>query len=69
MVNTKKVNIHELLEKFQNKSELYNFLVTDCKAYLPQQKSTNVYFFKQLIKGEKDVSVTTSLTLTIVYQS
>jgi hypothetical protein len=43
---TKKVNIHELLEKFQNKTEVYNFLVTDCKAYLPKQKSTNVYFFK-----------------------
>ena len=23
----KKVNIHQLLEKFQNKTELYNFLV------------------------------------------
>lgn len=41
-----KVNIHELLEKLKTKTDLYNFLVSDCKAYLPKQKSTNVYFFK-----------------------
>ena len=42
----KKVNIHQMMEKCQNKTELYNFLVSDCKAYLPKQKSTNVYFYK-----------------------
>jgi hypothetical protein len=42
----KKVNIHAMMEKCQNKTELYNFLVQDCKAYLPKIKATNVYFFK-----------------------
>jgi hypothetical protein len=41
-----KVNIHQMMEKFQTKTELYNFLVGDCKAYLPKQKATNVYFLK-----------------------
>ena len=42
----KKVNIHQLAEKFKSKNELYNFLSLDCKAYLPSIRSTNVYFYK-----------------------
>jgi hypothetical protein len=49
------VNIHNLEERFRSKKELYNFLMQDCKAYLPPLESTNVYFFKQIFKGEKDV--------------
>ena len=45
-IDAKKVNIHELTEKFQSKHELYNFLSLDCKAFLPKMKSTNVYFYK-----------------------
>ena len=36
VVGLKKMNIHQLLEKFQNKTEVYNFLNQDCKAYLPK---------------------------------
>ncbi len=54
--DAKKVNINELSEKFQSKHELYNFLSLDCKAFLPKMKSTNVYFYKQILKGEKNVS-------------
>ena len=51
----KKVNIHQLAEKFKSKNELYNFLSLDCKAYLPSIRSTNVYFYKQILRGEKKV--------------
>ena len=42
----RQVNVHHLLEKFQSKTELYNFLTQDCKVYLPKSRSTNVYFYK-----------------------
>lgn len=58
-----------MMEKFQTKTELYNFLVGDCKAYLPKQKATNVYFLKQIVKGEKNVSFPSQVTLLVVYQS
>ena len=47
----KKVNIHKLHEKFQTKRELYNFLTQDGHAYLPKIDSTNVYYFRQIMKG------------------
>ena len=51
----KQINVHHILEKFQTKTELYNFLTQDCKIYLPKLRATNVYFYKQLLKGEKKV--------------
>ncbi len=42
----KRVNIHEVQEKFRSKKELYEFLTLDCQAYLPKVDSVNVYFFK-----------------------
>jgi hypothetical protein len=51
-----KVNIHEILEKFQSKKELYNFLALECEAYLPKMDSINIFFLKQVIRGEKEVS-------------
>ena len=41
-----RVNVHELMERFRSKKELYDFLCQDCKAYLPKIDSTNVYFYK-----------------------
>jgi hypothetical protein len=41
-----RVNVHELMERFRSKKELYDFLSQDCKAYLPKIDSTNVYFYK-----------------------
>jgi hypothetical protein len=41
-----KVNIHEIMEKFQSKKELYNFLVLENEAYLPKADSINIFFLK-----------------------
>jgi hypothetical protein len=50
------VNIHEVAEKCQSKKEVYNFLAGPCDAYLPKMDTINVYFLKQILRGEKDVS-------------
>ena len=50
-----KINIHKLAEHFRSKKELYKFLLQDCRAFLPPLDATNVYFFKQVLKGEKEV--------------
>jgi hypothetical protein len=51
-----KVNIHEILEKFQSKKELFNFLVLECEAYLPKMDSINIFFLREILRGEKEVS-------------
>jgi len=51
----------------KSKKELYNFLLQDCQAYLPAMHSTNVYFLKQIMKAEKEVSFQTPSTVTIQY--
>ena len=51
----KKVNINLLQDRFKSKKELYNFLTQDCKAYLPKLDSSNIYFFKQIVRGQKEV--------------
>ena len=66
--NLKQVNVHQLVEKFKSKNELYNFLTLDCKAYLPKLRSTNVYFYKQIIKGEKKVSAIGCSIIILVHQ-
>jgi hypothetical protein len=45
------VNIHELMEKFQSKKEIYNFLTQECEAYLPKLDTINVYYLKQIVRG------------------
>ncbi len=50
------VHVNQLSSKCKSKKEFYNFLVNDCHAYLPPLCSTNVYFFKQVVRGTKDVS-------------
>ena len=44
--------------KFKSKRELYQFLIQDCKAFLPSLDATNIYFLKQVVKGEKEVRLT-----------
>ena len=61
-----RVNVHESMEHFRSKKELYDFLCQDCKAYMPKIDSTNVYFYKQVARGTKDVSF--PLPMAVVYQ-
>jgi hypothetical protein len=56
-MNLSRVNVNELSAKMKSKKELYNFLLQDCQAYLPPLHSTNVYFLKQIMKGEKEVII------------
>ena len=51
------INVNELSSKMKSKKELYNFLLRDGQAYLPPLGSTNVYFLKQVMRGDKDVSI------------
>jgi len=46
-----KVNVHEMMEKFQSKKEVYNFLLQECEAYLPKVDTINVFFLKQIVRG------------------
>ena len=50
-----RVNVHEVMERFRSKKELYDFLSQDCKAYMPKIESTNVFFYKQVSRGAKEV--------------
>lgn len=60
-----KVNVHEIQEKMQSKKELYNFFTQDCKAYLPKLESISIFFLKEILRGEKEVS--SALTFAIVH--
>jgi hypothetical protein len=51
------INVNELSSKMKSKKELYNFLLRDGQVYLPPLGAVNVYFLKQLINGNKDVSL------------
>lgn len=55
------INIHQLREKIGSKKELYDFLTQECNAYLPKLNCTNVYFFRSILDGKKEVR---SLSLT-----
>ena len=50
------INVHELSSKMKSKKELYIFLLRDGQVYLAPLQSVNVYYLKQLINGNKDVS-------------
>jgi hypothetical protein len=50
-----RVNVHEMMEKFQSKKEVYNFLMQECEAYLPKVDTINVFFLKQIVRGMKEV--------------
>ena len=51
-----RMNVNDLSSKVKSKKELYNFLLRDGQVYLPPLTSVNVYFLKQLMNGNKDVS-------------
>ena len=51
------VGIQDLEKRFRSKREMHDFLVQDCKAFLPKLPSTSIFFMKAIIKAEKDVSL------------
>ena len=50
-----KVNINEVQEKLGDKKSVYKFLTQDCNVFMPKIGSTNVYFFKQIARSQKQV--------------
>jgi hypothetical protein len=56
-----------MLEKFSSKKEVYNFLSMNGEAYLPKMDTINIYFLKQIVRGQKEVI--TLLNISIVYQA
>ena len=62
-VQTTRVNVNDLSAKCQTKKKLYTFLTQDGQAYLPKIDSTNVYFFRQIMGGQKEVSNLLSLLI------
>ena len=47
------INVKELMAKFRTKREVYNFLVLDCKVYLPAYDTVTIYFMREIIMGTK----------------
>jgi hypothetical protein len=41
------------MAKFRTKREVYNFLILDCKAYLPAYDTVTIYFMREIIMGQK----------------
>jgi hypothetical protein len=63
------VNVGQIAEKCRSKKELYTFLTHDGHAYLPKIDSTNVYFFRQVMSGKKEVSpILVRLIVYLVHQ-
>ncbi len=56
-MNLTRMNVNDISAKMKSKKELYNFLLQDCQAYLPPMDGTNVYFLKQIMRGNKDVRI------------
>jgi hypothetical protein len=50
------VNVLDLQRRFRSKKEMYDFLVHDCKAFLPKIDAVTIFFMKQITKADKDVS-------------
>jgi len=50
-----RISLQEVKEKFSSKKEIHDFLVQDCQAFLPKVESINVYFLKQILRGDKEV--------------
>ena len=51
-----KVNVNEILEKMASKRDVYNFLSIECEAYLPKLETINIFFLKQITRGNKEVT-------------
>ncbi len=50
------VNVLDLQRRFRSKKEMYDFLVYDCKAFLPKIEAVTIFFMKQITKADKEVS-------------
>jgi len=47
--------VNEILEKMASKKDVYNFLSIECEAYLPKLDTINIFFLKQITRGNKEV--------------
>ena len=50
------VGVLDMEKRFRSKKEMHNFLVQDCRAYLPKLQSTSIYFMKAIVTAKKDVT-------------
>ena len=50
------------MEKMASKRDVYNFLTLECEAYLPKVDTVNIFFLKQITRGAKEVSPSSSST-------
>jgi hypothetical protein len=46
-----------VVEKASSKKEIYNFLALECEAYLPKIDSVNIFFLKDIMRAQKEVSI------------
>jgi hypothetical protein len=53
--NMQAISVNQLSSKFKTKKKLYQFLVQDCQAFMPPLHSRKIYFFKSVMRGDKDV--------------
>ena len=54
-------------EKFGDKAELWRFLVTDAKIYLPHKKAVTAWFLGDLLSGKKKSKSPLCSLLTTVF--
>ena len=64
--NLRSVHVSELSSKCKSKKEMYFFLVNDCQPYLAPLPATNIYFFKQIMRGSKEVSLPTETQIPMI---
>jgi hypothetical protein len=43
------------MEKVSSKRDIYNLLSQEGEAYLPKIDTANIYFLKQITRGQKEV--------------
>ena len=48
-----KITTSAFAAKFRSKTEVYGFLMVDCKADLPPRDALTIYFLKDLVTGKK----------------
>ena len=53
---TTTMNVKNYAAKFSDKGSIYRFLTVECKFYLPDYKTVNIWHLKDLQSGEKTVS-------------
>ena len=58
------VSSKEFSAKYRSKREIYNFLATDVRVYLPPYDNITIYFIKDLMFGRKKM-INTKLVKTI----